>query len=79
MADDQEIHPWLMDFDKKSEKQKIDVLVNQVKYLESLVGTISVIIVSIVIVTLGLFFILVAFGKIDLGILSSIFKLLGGK
>jgi hypothetical protein len=75
---DYESHPWLVGYDKKNEKQKIDTLTEQVKYLENLVGTISVIIFGLCIVTLGLFLMFVAFGKIDLGIISSLFKLLGG-
>lgn len=80
MADhDYEAHPWLIGYEKKNDKQKIDTLVEQIKYLENLIGIVSVIIYGGFIIILGLFLMGIAFGKIDLGILSMIFKLIGGK
>jgi hypothetical protein len=80
MAEDHDYtaHPWLVGYEKKNDKQKIDTLTEQVKYLENLIGTISVMIFGFFIVMLGLFLMLTAFGKIDIGIISSIFKLFGG-
>jgi hypothetical protein len=69
MAHDYEAHPWLVGFDKKDNNQKIETLTEQVKYLENLVGTISI----ILLVSVCLF--LVSIGmKIDIGLITSLLK-----
>jgi hypothetical protein len=69
MAHDYEAHPWLVGFDKKDSNQKIETLTEQVKYLENLVGTISI----ILLVSVCLF--LVSIGmKIDIGLITSLLK-----
>ena len=71
-------HPWLINFDKKSDKEKILTIVEQLKYLENLIGTISVIMVfsgAILITLMGLS---IVTGKFDLGMLTSVLKLIGG-
>jgi hypothetical protein len=71
MADhDYDSHPWLVGFEKKTENQKIEVIIERLKYLESLVGTISVILLGSVCLFVVLMAISVVTGKIDLGILS---------
>jgi len=66
---DYEAHPWLVGFDKKDNNQKIETLTEQVKYLENLVGTISI----ILLVSVCLF--LVSIGmKIDIGLITSLLK-----
>lgn len=72
------VHPWLIGFDKKSDKEKILTIVEQLKYLENLIGTISVIMIfsgAILITLMGLS---IVTGKFDLGMLLSVFKLIGG-
>lgn len=79
MADhDYNAHPWLIGFDKKDDKQKITAMVEQLKYLENLVGTVSIIVLGSGAVILTLMLISMVTGKFDLGILTSIFKLIGG-
>ena len=69
MAHDYEAHPWLVGFDKKDNNQKIETLTEQVKYLENLVGTISI----ILLVSVCLF--LVSIGmKIDISLITSLLK-----
>jgi hypothetical protein len=74
MAHDYEAHPWLVGFDKKDSNQKIETLTEQVKYLENLVGTISV----VLLVSVSLFLVLMAIsfvtGKVDIGIITSLLK-----
>jgi hypothetical protein len=71
---DYEAHPWLIGFDKKDNNQKIEALTEQVKYLENLIGTISV----ILLVTVSLFLVLMVIsfvtGKVDIGIITSLLK-----
>jgi len=75
MADhDLETHPWLNEFDKKSDKQKMDTVINQIKYLESLVGTISVIIMFSICVFIVLFGMSIIGGNINISSLISIIK-----
>jgi hypothetical protein len=71
-------HPWLVGFERKDDKQKIVAIVEQLKYLENLIGTISVILISSVAIVLVLMIISIFTGKFDLGMLTSIFKLIGG-
>jgi hypothetical protein len=71
-------HPWLVGFEKKDDKQKIASMVEQLKYLENLIGTVSVIVLVSGSVVLTLMVISIVTGKFDLGILTSIFKLIGG-
>jgi hypothetical protein len=79
MADhDYEAHPWLVGFEKKNDNQKIEVIIERLKYLENLVGTISVILLGSVAIVLVLMIISIFTGKFDLGMLTSIFKLIGG-
>jgi len=71
-------HPWLNGFEKKNDKDKLAAIVEQLKYLENLIGTVSVIVVcggAIVIVLMGISMVT---GKFDLGLLTSIFKLISG-
>ena len=75
---DYNAHPWLIGFDKKDDKQKITAMVEQLKYLENLVGTVSIIVLGSGAVILTLMLISMVTGKFDLGILTSIFKLIGG-
>jgi hypothetical protein len=71
MADhDYNSQPWLVGFEKKNDNQKIEVIIERLKYLESLVGTISVILLSSVCLFVVLMAMTVVTGKIDLGILS---------
>jgi hypothetical protein len=75
MADhDYEAHPWLVDFDKKTDKQKVDTLVSQVKYLESLVGTVSIILVSCICIFFVLAGMSVVGGGINISSLISLIK-----
>jgi hypothetical protein len=71
---DYESHPWLVGFDKKDSNQKIETLTEQVKYLENLIGTISI----ILLVSISLFLVLMAMsfvtGKVDIGIITSLLK-----
>ena len=75
---DYDAHPWLVGFDKKDDKQKIAAMVEQLKYLENLVGTVSIIVLGSGAVVLTLMVISMVTGKFDIGILTSIFKLIGG-
>jgi hypothetical protein len=73
MADhDYNSHPWLVGLEKKNDNQKIEVIIERLKYLESLVGTISVILLGSVCLFVVLMAMTVVTGKIDLGILSLI-------
>jgi hypothetical protein len=75
MADhDYNSHPWLVGFEKKNENQKFEVIIERLKYLESLVGTISVILLGSVCLFVVLMAMSVVTGKIDLGILTSFIK-----
>ena len=67
---DYEAHPWLVGFDKKDSKQKIETLTEQVKYLENLIGTISI----VLLVSVSLFLVLFVTGKVDIGIITSLLK-----
>jgi hypothetical protein len=71
-------HPWLIGFDKKTDKEKLAAIVEQVKYLENLVGTVSIIVLfagAAVITMMGLS---VVTGNFSLSGLMSVFKLIGG-
>jgi hypothetical protein len=71
-------HPWLIGFEKKTDKEKLAAMVEQIKYLENLVGVVSVIVIfagAIVVTLMGLSLVT---GKFDLGMLTSVFKLIGG-
>ena len=71
-------HPWLVGFEKKTDKEKLAAVVEQVKYLENLVGTVSVIVIfagAVVITMMGLS---VVTGNFNFSMLTSIFKLIGG-
>jgi len=71
-------HPWLIGFERKNDKEKLAAMVEQIKYLENLVGVVSVIVIfagAIVVTLMGLSMVT---GKFDLGMLTSIFKLIGG-
>jgi len=71
MADhDYDSHSWLVGFEKKNENQKIEVIIERLKYLENLVGTISVILLGSICLFVVLMAMTVVTGKIDLGILS---------
>jgi uncharacterized Tic20 family protein len=71
---DLETHPWLNEFDKKSDKQKMDTVINQIKYLESLVGTISIILISFICVFVVLAGMSVVFGSVSISSLISLIK-----
>jgi len=71
-------HPWLIGFEKKTDKEKLAAIVDQLKYLENLVGVVSVIVIVAGAVVFTLMFISMFTGKFDLGMLTSIFKLIGG-
>ena len=84
MADDKQpphdfaAHPWLVNFDKKTDKEKLTAIVEQIKYLENLVGVVSVIVIfagAIVVTMMGLS---ILTGNFSLGGLMSVFKLIGG-
>jgi hypothetical protein len=71
-------HPWLVGFEKKTDKDKLATIVEQIKYLENLVGTVSIILLfagAVVITMMGLS---VVTGNFSLSGLMSIFKLIGG-
>jgi hypothetical protein len=71
-------HPWLVGFEKKTDKDKLATIVEQVKYLENLLGTVSIILLfagAVVITMMGLS---VVTGNFSLSGLMSIFKLIGG-
>jgi hypothetical protein len=75
---DYESHPWLVGFEKKTDKEKLAAMVEQIKYLENLIGVVSVILIfagAIVVTLMGLS---IVTGKFDLGMLTSVFKLIGG-
>ena len=71
-------HPWLVGFEKKTDKEKLATIVEQVKYLENLLCTVSVIVIfagDIILTMMGLS---VVTGNFSLSGLISIFKLIGG-
>jgi len=75
MADhDYESYPWLIEFDKKTDKQKMDIIVYQLKHLESLIGTLSVIIMFSICVFIVLFGMSIIGGNINISSLISIIK-----
>lgn len=74
---DLEAHPWLFGFEKKDDKDKLEIVVEQLKHIENLVGTISVIVFTGGVIVLTLMIISLFTGKFDLGLLTSIFKLFG--
>ena len=70
-------HPWLIGFEKKTDKEKLATMLEQIKRLENLIGVVSVIVIfagAIVVTLMGLSMVT---GKFDLGMLTSIFKLIG--
>ena len=75
MADhDYELYPWLIEFDKKSDKQKMDIVVERVKYLENLIGTVSIILISFICVFVVLAGMSVVFGSVSISSLISLIK-----
>jgi hypothetical protein len=75
---DFDAHPWLVNFEKKNDKEKLTAIVEQLKYLENLIGVVSVIVIVAGAVVFTLMFISMFTGKFDLGMLTSVFKLIGG-
>jgi hypothetical protein len=73
-SNDFENYPWLIEFDKKTDKQKMDIVIQRIKYLESLVGTLSVILVSFICVFIVLAGMSVVFGNVSISSLISLIK-----
>lgn len=74
-SEDLEKHPWLKNWDKKADSSKIVVLQEQIMYLENLIGTMSVILISLFVVVGILIFLLIFKGNISINpqdIVSSI-------
>jgi len=71
-------HPWLVGFEKKTDKEKLATIVEQVKYLENLLGTVSVIVIFAGAIILTMMGLSVVTGNFSLSGLMSIFKLIGG-
>ena len=74
-SEDLEKHQWLENWDKKTDSSKIVVLQEQMMYLENLIGTMSVIIISLFVVVGILIFLLIFKGNISINpqdIVSSI-------
>jgi len=71
-------HPWLMGFEKKDDKQKLAAIVEQIKYLENLVGMISVIVLFAGAVIATMMGLSIVTGGFNFSMLTSIFKLIGG-
>jgi hypothetical protein len=71
-------HPWLVGFEKKTDKEKLATIVEQVKYLENLLGTVSVIVIFAGAIILTMMGLSVVTGNFSLSGLTSIFKLIGG-
>ena len=74
-SEDLEKHPWLENWDKKTDSSKIVVLQEQIMYLENLIGTMSVILISLFVVVGILIFLLIFKGNISINpqdIVSSI-------
>jgi len=71
-------HPWLMGFEKKDDKQKIAAIVEQIKYLENLVGIVSVIVLFAGAVIATMMGLSIVTGNFNFSMLTSIFKLIGG-
>jgi hypothetical protein len=75
MADhDYESYPWLIEFDKKTDKQKMDTVINQLKYLENLVGTVSIILLFSICVFIALMSMSIIGGNINISSLISLIK-----
>jgi len=71
-------HPWLIGFDKKNDKEKLEAMIEQINCLENLIGVVSVIVIiagAIVITLMGLSIIS---GSFSLSGLASVFKMFGG-
>ena len=75
---DFEAHPWLVGFEKKNEKEKLAAVVEQLKYLENLIGTVSMIVLAAGAIVLTMMGLSVVTGNFSLSGLMSIFKLIGG-
>ena len=71
-------HPWLMGFEKKDDKQKLAAIVEQIKYLENLIGIISVIVLFAGAVIATMMGLSIVTRNFSLSGLMSIFKLIGG-
>jgi len=71
-------HPWLVGFEKKDDKQKIAAIVEQIKYLENLVGIVSVIVLFAGAVIATMMGLSIVTGNFNFSMLTSIFKLIGG-
>jgi hypothetical protein len=71
-------HPWLVGFERKNDKEKLATIVEQVKYLENLLGTVSVIVIFAGAIILTMMGLSVVTGNFNLSGLMSIFKLIGG-
>ena len=71
-------HPWLVGFEKKNDKEKLAAVVEQLKYLENLIGTVSIIVMAAGAIALTLMGISVVTGNFNFSMLTSIFKLIGG-
>jgi hypothetical protein len=71
-------HPWLIGFEGKNDKEKLEAMIEQINCLENLIGVVSVIVIiagSIVITLMGLSIIS---GSFSLSGLASVFKMFGG-
>ena len=71
-------HPWLVGYEKKNDKEKMIAIVEQLKYLENLIGTVSMIVLAAGAIVLTMMGISIVSGNFSLGGLMSIFKLIGG-
>ena len=71
-------HPWLMGFEKKDDKQKLAAVVEQIKYLENLIGMVSVIVLFAGAVIATMMGLSIVTGNFNFSMLTSIFKLIGG-
>lgn len=71
-------HPWLIGFEKKDDKQKLAAVVEQIKYLENLVGMVSVIVIFAGAVIATMMGLSIVTGSFNFSMLTSVFKLIGG-
>lgn len=74
-SEDLEKHPWLANWDKKTDSSKIIILQEQLMYIENLIGTMSVILIILFVVVAILILLLIFKGSISINpvdIVSSI-------
>lgn len=75
---DLEAHPWLLNFDKKNDREKISLIIERLKCLENLVGTISIIVLFSGAAVATLMVISMFAGNFNLGTMISIIKGVAG-